>query len=94
MASKSIAATLFETGHQGEGNSLENETRRGGLAADTLVKCHRPSGEKADREAGRHPVGVGQECLRRVARAYFGRVTAPSDADDTSAQYFANTPLV
>ena len=32
----------------------------------------------------------------RAARAadYAGRVTAPSAADETSATYFANTPLV
>ena len=36
--------------------------------------------------------GIGQECLRHGG--YEGRVMAPSEAEETSAQYLAKTPVL
>jgi hypothetical protein len=34
-----------------------------------------------------------QSLVLPVQKLYFGRVIAPSDADDTNAAYFPNTPV-
>ena len=36
---------------------------------------------------------LGRSVRNRPGPGYFGRVIAPSEADETSAAYFANTPV-